>query len=88
MTIIRKLAEKYTEADVDDEVIVMRLDTGELLSLAGTAAATWRLIDGHRDRDALAEALASEYAGDRSQIADDIAELLRTLEEAGLVAEQ
>lgn len=87
MAVIRKLTGNFTEADIDDEVILMRMDNGELLSLAGTAAAAWRLIDGGRDRTALAAALAVEYSADERQIAQDIAELLQELEEAGLVAE-
>lgn len=87
MTVIRKLTGNFTEADVDDEIIIMRLDNGELLSLADTGAATWRLIDGQRDHEALVEALAEEFAADRAQIADDVRDLLGQLTIAGLVAE-
>jgi pyrroloquinoline quinone biosynthesis protein D len=87
MTAIRKLVQNFTEADIDDEIILMRLDNGELLSLDGTAAAVWRLIDGRRDQSALVEALAEEYIADRRKIADDVRELLAQLQEARLVAE-
>ena len=87
MTAIRKLAGRFTEADIDDEIILMRLDNGELLSLADSAAATWRLIDGERDRHSVIAALAAEYAPDDQQIAADVAELLHELMEAGLLAE-
>jgi hypothetical protein len=87
MTIIRKLTANFTEADVDDEIILMRLDNGELLSLTDTGAATWRLIDGRRDRRALVDALAAEYAADDGKIAREIGHLLRQLKEAGLIAE-
>ena len=87
MTAIRKLAGRFTEADIDDEIILMRLDNGDLLSLADSAAATWRLIDGDRDRHSVVAALAAEYAADDQQIAADVAELLHELMEAGLLAE-
>jgi hypothetical protein len=87
MTAIRKLASRFTEADIDDEIILMRLDNGELLSLADSAAATWRLIDGERDRRAVVAALAAQYVVDDQQIAADVAELLHELMEAGLLAE-
>jgi pyrroloquinoline quinone biosynthesis protein D len=87
MTAIRKLVQNFTEADIDDEIILMRLDNGELLSLDGTAAAVWRLIDGRRDQSALVEALAEEYIAGRRKIADDVRELLAQLQEARLVAE-
>jgi hypothetical protein len=87
MAAIRKLVDNFTEADIDDEIILMRLDNGELLSLAGSAAATWRLIDGQRDRAALVGALAAEYSAGEERIAGDIGELLGQLSEAGLIAE-
>jgi hypothetical protein len=87
MTAIQKLAGNFTEAGIDDEVILMRLDTGELLSLTGTGAATWRLIDGKRDHHALVEALVEEFAADGAQVANDVRELLGQLKEARLVAE-
>jgi hypothetical protein len=87
MTAIRKLAANFTEAAIDDEIILMRLDNGELLSLAQAAAAVWRLIDGSRDRDALVAALGAEFDADEQLIARDVGELLQQLKEAGLVAE-
>lgn len=87
MAAIQKLPGNFTEADVDDEIIIMRLDNGELLSLVDSAAAAWRLIDGRRDRAALIESLAAEYAADRHEITRDIGHLLQQLTEAGLVAE-
>ena len=87
MAIIRKLVGNFTEADIDDEIILMRLDNGELLSLADSAAAVWRLIDGRRDRAALVAALEAEFTAEGQKIARDVAELLRQLDDAGLIAE-
>lgn len=84
---ISKRIGSFTEADVDDEVIVMRLDTGELFALAGTAAAIWRLIDGQRDREALRAALAEEYDAGSQEIGDDLDHLIEQLKDAGLVGE-
>lgn len=87
MTAIRKLTGNFNEADIDDEIILMRLDNGELLSLTETAAAVWRLIDGQRDRRALVSALQAEFDADEKLIAGDVASLLQQLMEAGLVGE-
>jgi len=87
VTAIRKLPANFTEAAIDDEIILMRLDNGELQSLAETAAAVWRLIDGKRDRAALVSALGAEFDADEQLIARDVDELLQQLEEAGLIAE-
>ena len=86
MPAIIKLTDRLTETDVDEEIVVMRIDNGEFFALAGTAAEAWRLIDGRRDRDALVERLADEFAGDEQQIGADIDEFLVRMQKAGLLA--
>lgn len=86
MTAIAKLTDRFTEADIDDEIVVMRVDNGEFFSLAGTGAIIWRLIDGTRDRNALLEALAGEFDGEEAEIASDVDEFLSRLRETGLLA--
>jgi len=80
-----KLVGNFTETDIDDEIVVMRLDNGEFFALSGTAAAAWRLIDGRRDRAALLAALAAEFAAEERQIAVDLDELLGRLKESKLI---
>jgi len=86
MTAIRKRLDRFTETDIDDEIVVMLLSTGEFFSLSETAASIWRLIDGQRDRHALIAALSREYEADAGQIASDVDELLNQLREADLIA--
>lgn len=87
MTVIRKLAGNFVETDIDEEIVLMRLDNGELLSLADTAAAAWRLIDGQRDRAALAAALEEEFDADPAEIAADFGDWLQQMKDAHLIAE-
>lgn len=86
MAILTKRADRFTEADIDEEIVVMRLDNGEFFSLAGTSAAIWRLIDGHRDRAAIISALGDEFEGDETVIAADVDAFLAELRETGLIA--
>lgn len=86
MSLLAKQSRRFSETDIDEEIVVMRLDNGEFFSLAGTAAATWRLIDGTRDRATLLEALATDYGTAASEIAADVDDLLAQLEELGLIA--
>jgi hypothetical protein len=86
MTALAKLTDRFTEAHIDDEIVVMRLDNGEFFSLAGTGAIIWRLIDGTRDRKGLVTALADEFDGDEAEIASDVDEFLAQLKETGLLA--
>ena len=85
MAVLKKLAD-ISEADIDSEIVVMRLDNGEFFSLSGTGASIWRLIDGKRDRDSLIEAAARDFHGNEDEISADIDALLTQLKEAGLLA--
>ena len=87
MAAIRKLTERFAESEVDEEIVIMRLDTGDLFSLPGTAATAWKLIDGSRDRAGLISALASDFAVNEQEIAADVDELLVRLREQGLLAQ-
>ena len=86
MTVPRKLTANFVETRVDDEILIVDLDGGELLSLEDTGRAVWDLIDGQRSLAAIAEALAREYNAPRDRLEQDVAGLLRELEAAKLVA--
>lgn len=87
MTILTKRPDRFTETEIDDEIVVMHLDSGEFFSLTGTAAAIWRLIDGTRDRAALIHALAAEFDGEERQVSTDVDEFLTQLRKIGLVSD-
>lgn len=87
MSGLAKQPSRFTETEIDDEIVVMRLDTGEFFSLSGTAAAAWRLIDGTRDRARLLEALTEQYNSDESEIVADVDDFLAQLKSLKLVAE-
>lgn len=87
MTAIRKRVDRFTETDIDEEIVIMRLSNGEFFSLSETSASVWRLIDGRRDRQALIAALSEEFDSEPGQIASDVDDLLRQLQDAELLAE-
>ena len=87
MTALAKLTDRFTEADIDSEIVIMRLDNGEFFSLSGTSAATWRLIDGSRNRDNVLAALTDQFEGAGREIDRDLDAFLRELRETGLLAE-
>ncbi|MBV1918785.1 MAG: PqqD family protein [Sphingomonadaceae bacterium] len=84
---LKKQLAMFSETQIDDEFVVMVLDSGEFLSLSGTAGSIWSLIDGTRGRDAILAALAEEYAVPSSGIERDVDEFLATLADARLVAD-
>ena len=87
MTPITKQFHRFSETDIDEEIIIMRHDNGELLSLSETAATIWRLLDGTKNRADLGAAMADKFNIDERLIDPDIDEFLLQLREAGLIAD-
>lgn len=86
MSAITKLTSNFSETTIDEEIVVMRLDTGEFLSITGTGTAIWERVDGSRNREELISDLAAEFDAPQGQIAADVDEFLGKLRDAGLVA--
>ncbi len=86
MTVLRKLTANFVETEIDDEVLLVDLDGGELFSLSGTARATWKLIDGERSLAAIVDALEDEFAAPAEIIARDVDALVQELDSAALIA--
>jgi len=87
MSAIVKLSERFTETSNGDEIVVMQVNSGKFLALTGTAAATWLLIDGTRDRDSLIGALADKYGVEETTITADVDEFLGELRDSGLLGD-
>lgn len=82
---LRKIPDRFSETRIDEEIVVMQLDTGVFFSLTGSAAAIWLLLDGTRDRAALLAALAAQFDCGEAMIAPEVDAFLAHLAEAGLV---
>jgi hypothetical protein len=85
MTALAKRHDAFTETEIDDEIVVMLLDSGEFFSLTGTGRSIWLLLDGQRDRDALIAAVAREFRVESAAIAADVDEFLTALRDTGLL---
>ncbi len=85
MSAIIKAKGHFSETEIDDEVVVMNLDSGEFFSLTGTAREIWRLVDGTRDRDSVLAELAREFEAAPTEIAADLDPFLDALAGAGLI---
>ncbi len=80
-----KLADRYVETAIDDETVVMDMDSAEFFSLNQTAGAVWRMIDGTRNRDAIIAALAADYGVEVGAISAEVDEVLGKFREAGFI---
>ena len=85
MGAIRKLTENFIATEVDEELLIVDLDGGELFSLSGTAKAVWNAIDDKRDEGAIAAIMAEQHDGDSDTIVADVHALLVELQRAALV---
>ena len=85
MAAIRKLTDNFIATEVDDELLIVDLDGGELFSLTGTGKAVWEAIDGKRDEGAIAAIMAEQHDGDSDTIVADVHALLLELQRAALV---
>lgn len=77
---------RFSETEVDGEVILLHLDDGTFFSLTETAAAIWALIDGKRNGAAIQAELAKMYDADDVTIAAQLGGFIVQLQAAGFVA--
>lgn len=73
---------------VDDEVIVIHLDTGAYASLRGPGADAWDALCAGLDPDECGTLLARRYDVTDTEAAEAVDELTRELVSLGLVAER
>ncbi len=85
MTNLVKATELFSETTIDQEIVVMSLDSGDFFSLEGTALAAWELIDGSHDLAALVAALAAQFDAPPQAIGADVEAFMLQLRAAGLL---
>ncbi|MFN5781997.1 MAG: PqqD family protein [Novosphingobium sp.] len=82
---LAKATGSFTETEIDDETVVMSLDSGDFFSLTGTARSIWQLLDHGYHRDGLVAALAEEYGVAGEAIAGEVDAFLSELTAMGLL---
>ena len=88
MTSYRKCSDRFLATEVDDELILLDMEGGELLSLEGPARAIWDVIDGARSEAEIAAVATAEYAGDPQVMERETRNFLSELAAAGLVRKE
>jgi hypothetical protein len=87
MTALVKKAGGFAESEIHGEIVLLSLGTGDFFALTGPAAATWRLIDGTRDRTALIWSLGQQFEAEEMELAADLDGFIASLIHAGFLAE-
>lgn len=70
---------------LEDEVVLVNLQTNHIYSLNATGARVWELLDVPRTRDEVVDALLGEFDVARQTLESETDELLSSLAEAKLV---
>lgn len=83
--LLGKAEGRFSETTIDEEIVVMQLDTGVFFSLTGTARRIWELLDGTRDHATLLAELVEEYGTETQPIAADLEAFLDQLKQADLL---
>ena len=86
MTVPAKDPARFAETRIEDQTVVMALESGDFFALEGTAETIWELIDGTRDRAAILAALGERYDAPAQTLAGDLDRFLGELAAAGLLA--
>jgi hypothetical protein len=82
---LAKAVGHFTEATIDDEIVVMSLDSGDFFSLTGTAKSIWLALDDLPDRAGIIARCADEFHAGTDAIAGDVDAFLAQLGAAGLL---
>jgi hypothetical protein len=72
-------------ADLNDEVVLLNVDTGIYFGLDGLGAQIWNLVGEGLDEDEIHSRLLSEYEVTAEQLGADLAEFVTQLEAHGLI---
>jgi len=70
---------------VDEEVVIVSPNKGEVTVLNETAAKIWQLLDGKRTLKQIADILTDEFEVEREKAYADCLNLLKELEQKGFV---
>ncbi len=82
---IRKATDRFAETPLDDELVLMNIDTGSFHALKGTGFAIWQLIDVTRDEAAICAALLQSYAVDPQTCQAEVSRFIEQMVGAGFV---
>ncbi len=71
---------------VDDEVVVLDLETSVYYSLNETASRVWEMIGKGMSEEAIAEELAEEYGQSLKTVKKDVSALIKRIKKENLLA--
>ncbi len=76
---------QVTHETIDDEVVIINLDSGSYYSMSGIGAAIWSLIDSGASIDEVAAHAAGRYDGEPPAIRAGLVALVEALQSESLI---
>ena len=80
-----RLAENVIHQELDGESVLLNTRSEKYFGLNEVGTSFWRLISSNPDTDHAVRNMLDEYRVEESQLREDLTELFRELEKAGLV---
>lgn len=84
---IGRHAPSLIETEIDGDISLYHPPTEQVTVLNGTASDVWRLCDGERTIDDIADLLGRAYGVEPDSIVADITETIRQFQKSELLAE-
>ena len=82
-----KLSKKVVFKEVDDQIVLIHLDSGFYYSLNETASFILQLIQQEKDKDEIVASLCDEYDVSEGQARQDLDECLESLRQEEILAD-
>ena len=73
---------------IEDEAILVKVDSGEVIHLNEVAAEIWRIIDGKRKISEIVDHVQKDFDVDREQAEKDTLEFIKSLSDINLITEK
>ena len=76
---------RLLESEVDGEVVALDIENGQCYGLNGAGTRIWQLLQAETTPAQVCDALMAEYDVDRATCEADVAGILRTFQDEGLI---
>ncbi|RYG85291.1 MAG: PqqD family protein [Alphaproteobacteria bacterium] len=82
---LSKNVSAFSEAEIDDELVLLNIATGQFHGLRSVGLAIWKLLDSEPDPAAIKAILADRFAVDPSTCDREVDQFISDLEKARLL---
>ena len=78
-----KISERYEASPIDDELLLIDVDTGKFFALKDVGLRIWNLLDTEGDLDGISRILCDEYEVEPQQAREGVDGFAKSLIAAG-----